>query len=98
MLARGSGTILFTTSASSVHPAPRFGAVGAPMAWLRNWAYALHAAVAPKGVQVGHLPIGAFVGRRPGAIRDEIPSRYWELHMHHHELANAFPLEPAGWL
>ena len=28
MLAKRSGTILFTTSASSVHPAPRFGAVG----------------------------------------------------------------------
>jgi NADP-dependent 3-hydroxy acid dehydrogenase YdfG len=40
MLARGSGTILFTTSAASVHPAPRFGAVGAAMAWVRNWAHA----------------------------------------------------------
>src|SRR5438309_2422883 len=79
MLARGSGTILFTTSASSVHPAPRFGAVGAAMAWLRNWAYALHAAVAPKGVQVAHVALGAFgafVGRRPGVIPDEIASLY----------------------
>jgi NAD(P)-dependent dehydrogenase (short-subunit alcohol dehydrogenase family)/membrane protein DedA with SNARE-associated domain len=98
MLARGSGTILFTTSASSVHPAPRFGAVGAAMAWLRNWAYALHAAVAPKGVQVGHVAIGAFVGRRPGAIRDEIASLYWELHTHRHEIEKVFLLDAADWL
>src|SRR5882724_1851841 len=67
MLARGSGTILFTTSAASVHPAPRLGAVGAAMAWLRNWAHALHAAAAHRGVQVGHVAIGAF---RPGAASE----------------------------
>ena len=69
MLARRSGTILFTTGASSVYPAQRFGAVGAAMAWLRNWAHALHDAVAPKGVQVGHVAIGAFIGRMTSAQR-----------------------------
>src|SRR5207245_10386914 len=38
MLARRSGTVLFTTGASSVYPAPRFGAVGSAMASLRTWA------------------------------------------------------------
>lgn len=98
MLARHSGTILFTTGASSVLPVPRCGPVGAAMAWLRNWAHALHAAVAPKGVQVGHVAIGAFVGRRPGAIRDEIASLYWELHMHHHEIEKVFLLDVVEWL
>jgi NAD(P)-dependent dehydrogenase (short-subunit alcohol dehydrogenase family) len=98
MLARGSGTILFTTSAASVHPAPRFGAVGAAMAWLRNWAHGLHAAVAPKGVQVGHVAIGAFLGRRPGAIPDEIAPLYWELHTHRHEIEKVFLLDVAAWL
>jgi NAD(P)-dependent dehydrogenase (short-subunit alcohol dehydrogenase family) len=95
MLARGSGTILFTTSASSVHPAPRFGAVGAAMAWLRNWAHALHAAVAPRGVQVGHVAIGAF---RPGAIAAAIAPLYWELHTHRHEIEKVFLLDVADWL
>jgi len=95
MLARGSGTILFTTSASSVHPAPRFGAVGAAMAWLRNWAYALHAAVAPRGVQVGHVAIGAF---RPAALSDAIAPLYWELHTHRHEIEKVLLLDVADWL
>jgi len=95
MLARGSGTILFTTSASSVYPVPRFGAVGAAMAWLRNWAHALHAAVAPRGVQVGHVAIGAF---RPGAISDAIAPLYWELHTHRHEVEKVLLLDVADWL
>jgi len=95
MLARGSGTILFTTSASSVHPAPRFGAVGAAMAWLRNWAHALHAAAAPRGVQVGHVAIGAF---RPGAVSEAIAPLYWELHTHRHEIEKVVLLDVADWL
>ena len=98
MLARRSGTILFTTSASSVHPVPRFGAVGAAMAWLRNWAYALHAAVAPKGVQVGHVAIGAVIGRQPGASPDAIAPLYWELHTHRREIEKVFLLDVADWL
>ena len=94
MLARGSGTILFTTSASSVYPVPRFVAVGAAMAWLRNWAYALHAAVAPRGVQVGHVAIGAF---RPGALADAIAPLYWELHTHRDTIEKVFLLNVADW-
>ena len=74
------------------------GAVGAAMAWLRNWAHGLHAAVAPKGVQVGHVAIGAFPGRRPGAIPDEIAPLYWELHTHRHEIEKVFLLDVAAWL
>jgi len=98
MLARRSGTILFTTGASSVYPAPRFGVVGAAMAWLRNWAHALHDAVAPKGVQVGHVAIGAFIGRQPGATPDAIAPLYWELHTHRHEIEKVFLLDVAEWL
>ena len=87
--------MLFTTSASSVHPAPRFGAVGAAMAWLRNWAHALHAAAAPRGVQVGHVAIGAF---RPGAVSEAIAPLYWELHTHRHEIEKVFLLDVADWL
>jgi NADP-dependent 3-hydroxy acid dehydrogenase YdfG len=95
MLARGSGTILFTTSASSVHPAPQFGAVGGAMAWVRNWAHALHAAAAPRGVQVGHVAIGAF---RPGAVSEVIAPLYWELHTHRQEIEKVVILDVADWL
>jgi len=95
MLAKGSGTILFTTSASSVYPVARFGAAGAAMAWLRNWAHALHAAVAPRGVQVGHVAIGAL---RPGALSDAIAPLYWDLHTHRHAVEKVFLLDVADWL
>jgi hypothetical protein len=68
------------------------------MAWLRNWAYALHAAVAPKGVQVGHVAIGAFIGRQPGATPGAIAPLYWELHTHRHEIEKVFLLDVADWL
>src|SRR5206468_684828 len=45
-----------------------------------------------------HGAITAFVGRRPGAIRDEIASLYWELHMHRHEIEKVFLLDAADWL
>jgi len=95
MLAKRSGTILFTTSASSVYPAASFGAVGAAMAWLRNWAHALHAAVGPRGVQVGHVAIGAV---RPGALSDAIAPLYWDLHTHRHTVEKVFLLDVADWL
>jgi NAD(P)-dependent dehydrogenase (short-subunit alcohol dehydrogenase family) len=98
MLARRSGTILFTTGASSVYPVPRFAAAGAAMAWLRNWAHALHAAVAPKGVQVGHVAIGAFIGRQRDASPDAIAPLYWELHTHRHEIEKVLLLDVADWL
>jgi NAD(P)-dependent dehydrogenase (short-subunit alcohol dehydrogenase family) len=98
MLRRRSGTILFTTSAASVYPTPMFGNTGPAMAWLRNWAYALHAAVAPKGVQVGHVAIGASVGQQPGAAPEAIAPLYWQLHTMRHEIEKVFLLDVAKWL
>lgn len=80
MLVHGSGTILFTTGASSVFPNPMMGNIGPAAAWLRNWALALHAEVAPQGVQVAHVAINAWIGRQPGAEPDAIAQLHWELH------------------
>lgn len=94
MLARGSGTILFTTGASSVHPElgyDTFGNVAPAAAWLRNWAHGLHAAAAPRGVQVGHIAIGAWIGRQPGATApEEIAPLYWELHTQRDQVEKVF--------
>jgi NAD(P)-dependent dehydrogenase (short-subunit alcohol dehydrogenase family) len=98
MLARRPGTIIFTTGASAVHPVPMFGNTGAAMAWLRNWAHTLHAAVAPKGVQVGLVAIGARIGRQPGATPDAIAPLYWELHRKHEQVEKVFLLDVADWL
>jgi hypothetical protein len=62
------------------------------MAWLRNWAHALHAAVAPNGVQAGHVAIGAVIGRQPDATPDAIAPLCWELHTHRRKNEGHSPL------
>jgi NAD(P)-dependent dehydrogenase (short-subunit alcohol dehydrogenase family) len=100
MLARGSGTILFTTGASSVYPHlgyEMFGNVAPATAWLRNWAHGLHAALAPRGVQVGYVAIGAWIGRQPGAKPEAIAPLYWELHIQRDQVERIFfPETPSG--
>ena len=94
MLARGSGTILLTTGASSLRPelaTEMFGNVAPATAWLRNWAHGLHAAVAPQGVQVGYVGIGAWLGEQAGATSPEaIAPLYWELHTQRNEVEKVF--------
>jgi NAD(P)-dependent dehydrogenase (short-subunit alcohol dehydrogenase family) len=80
MLARGSGTLLFTTGASSVNPVPMFANIGIATAGLRNWVYNLHAELAPQGIQAAHVAIGAWIGRQPGAEAEAISPLYWELY------------------
>jgi NAD(P)-dependent dehydrogenase (short-subunit alcohol dehydrogenase family) len=72
MQARRSATILFTTGAMSVNPHmggrifeiyANFAISGAA---LRSYAHALHIALAQSGIQVGHVAIGAWIGKQPG--------------------------------
>lgn len=93
MLERKSGTILVTTGASSVRPEagyPAFAAAGIAMGALRNWALALHAEVAPSGVQVGHVAIGTFIGQDAGSSAEAIAPLYWELHTERDALERVF--------
>lgn len=93
MLARGSGTILVTTGASSVRPEagyPAFAAAGVAMGALRNWAQALHTDVKDRGVQVGHVAIGAFIGQTPETTADQIAPLYWELHTERDQTEKVF--------
>ena len=81
MLARGSGTLLLTTGASSVVPVPPLGDVGIAMAGLRNWALGLHATLAPRGVHVAAVTIATLI--RAGDDEgdpDAIAARYLDLH------------------
>jgi NADP-dependent 3-hydroxy acid dehydrogenase YdfG len=87
MLAAGSGTLLYTTGASSVTPAPVFVTPGMAGAALRKWALTLNAALADRGVYAGHVAIGTWIAGTPGAPAgaslkqpDDIARLYWDLH------------------
>jgi NADP-dependent 3-hydroxy acid dehydrogenase YdfG len=87
MLAAGSGTLLYTTGASSVTPAPVFVSPGMAGAALRKWALTLNAALAGRGIYAGHVAIGTWIAGTPGAPAgaslsepDDIARIYWDLH------------------
>src|SRR3984885_1682953 len=96
MQARRTGTILFTTGATSVYPQmgneifevfANFAITGAA---LRAYAHALHAALGPSGIQVGHVAIGAWIGKQPGATPEAIAPLYWQLHTRRYEMEKVF--------
>lgn len=87
MLKAGSGTLMYTTGASSVTPTPWAATAGAAGAALRNWALTLNSAVAGKGIYVGHVAIGTWITGTPGTPDDASPMEpdsiaqvYWDLH------------------
>ncbi|UIX29139.1 SDR family NAD(P)-dependent oxidoreductase [Streptomyces sp. GQFP] len=79
MLERGTGTLLFSTGASSVRPlGGPFGATGVAAAALRNYAMALGADLAERGVHSAHVAIGVFIGTGPGTEAETIAEHYWD--------------------
>ncbi|MFF5010522.1 SDR family oxidoreductase [Streptomyces phaeochromogenes] len=81
MLERGSGTLLFSTGASSVRPlGGAFGATGIAAAALRNYAMALNIDLAERGVHAAHVAIGVFIGSGPGTEPETIAEHYWDAH------------------
>jgi len=93
MQVRRAGTIIFTTGASSVYPHmgnkmfANFAIAGAA---LRAYTQALHAALAPSGIQVAHVAIGAWIGKQPGATPEAIAPLYWQLHSERGEAEKIF--------
>jgi NADP-dependent 3-hydroxy acid dehydrogenase YdfG len=81
MLERGSGTLLFTTGASSLLVFPQMGNIGIGSAGLRNYVLALNAALADKGVYAAHVPLATWIGSGgPETQPDTIAEIYWELY------------------
>ncbi|KQC40301.1 SDR family oxidoreductase [Frankia sp. ACN1ag] len=82
MLARGAGTILVSTGASSgpvIHPP--FANIAAASGALRNWVLNLHAALAPQGVHAAHVAIAAWIGQGgPKSQPSTIAETYWDLY------------------
>jgi NADP-dependent 3-hydroxy acid dehydrogenase YdfG len=81
MIERGTGTLLFTTGASSVSPNPVMGNVGIAGAALRNWALNLHQVLDGTGVFVAHVPLNVWIGKGgPDTQPEAIADLYWDLH------------------
>ncbi len=87
MLAAGTGTLLYTTGASSVIPTPVFVSAGMAGAALRKWVLTLNGALANTGIYAGHVAIGVWIAGTPGAPAgaslkqpDDIARLYWDLH------------------
>jgi len=81
MLERGSGTLLFTTGASSVLPFPPFGNIGIAGGALRDWVLNLHAALGERGIYAAHVPLATFIGSGgPETQPDTIAEVYWDLY------------------
>ncbi|MGW0805092.1 SDR family NAD(P)-dependent oxidoreductase [Nonomuraea sp. NPDC002799] len=80
MLERGSGTLLFTSGISAVHPLPFLGNVGIAVSGLRNYALSLAEALTGRGVHVGHVPIAAAVAPGSPAAPETVADTHWHLH------------------
>lgn len=73
MLERGSGTLLFSTGASSARPTGgAVGSISVAGAALRNYALTLSADLAERGIHAAHVAIGAFIGTGPGGEPETI--------------------------
>lgn len=66
MLSRGDGAIVFVSGLSAAIPLPGMSGAGPLMAAARNYALALNAEVASKGVYAGSVSIGAVIDRSTG--------------------------------
>ena len=91
MQANQSGAILFTTGLSSLYPIPMMGNIRIALSGLRNYAMNLHTDLAPQGIYVAHLAIGAFI--RPGTAADPdlIADAWYELYTHRTKAEDTFP-------
>jgi NAD(P)-dependent dehydrogenase (short-subunit alcohol dehydrogenase family) len=81
MRARKDGTLLFSTGASSVHPIAMMGNAGIAGAGLRNYALALHQALAADGIYAAHVAVDLFI--QPGggeADPDALAEHFFELY------------------
>jgi short chain dehydrogenase len=68
--------------ASSAVTMPPMGNVGIAGAGLRNYALALNAALADRGVYAAHVPLGVWIGSGgPQTQPDTIAELYWDLYL-----------------
>lgn len=92
MLARGNGTLFFSTGLSAITPVPFLGNVGIAMSGLRNYVYSLHQALAPSGIYVGTLSIGTLITKGdPEKDPDTIAARIYDMCEQRDHIEETFP-------
>ncbi len=92
MLARGSGTLFFTTGISALIPLPSLGNFGIAVSGLRNYALNLHEALADRGIYAGTLCIGIRITK--GDLEndpDHIAARIYEMCEQRDRVEETFP-------
>lgn len=80
MMARGSGTLLFTGGGYAFEPTPTLASVGAGKAALRNLTFSLFADLKEKGIHAAMVTIGGVVKAGTEFDPDAIAECYWQLH------------------
>ncbi|PRZ41237.1 short subunit dehydrogenase [Antricoccus suffuscus] len=80
MVARGSGTILFTGGMLGVAPVASRASASIGKAGLRSLAFTLSEELAPLGIKVGTVTIGGVVKAGTYFDPDSISESFWELH------------------
>lgn len=96
MLARGSGTLFFTTGISALIPLPSLGNVGIAVSGLRNYALNLHEALADRGIYAGTLCIGIRITKGdPEKDPDRIAARIYEMCERRDRVEETFPRDIA---
>ncbi|GLY86982.1 SDR family NAD(P)-dependent oxidoreductase [Actinoallomurus iriomotensis] len=80
MLARGSGTLLFTTGGAAVRPSPERAVSAVVYAGLSSYVDLLAQALPPRGINVGRVTIVGAVG--PGLTHepDDVAEHLWRRH------------------
>ncbi|AIQ56871.1 SDR family NAD(P)-dependent oxidoreductase [Paenibacillus borealis] len=91
MLEKKTGALLFTTGLSSLYPIPMMGNMGIALSGLRNYAMNLHSDLAPQGIYVAHLAIGAFIKPGTAADPDLIADAWYDLYANGTEAEGTFP-------
>ncbi|MBC7938908.1 MAG: short-chain dehydrogenase, partial [Chitinophagaceae bacterium] len=81
MMARGSGTLLFTGGGYAFEPTPMLASVGAGKAALRNLTFSLFADLKERGIHAATVTIGGAVKAGTEFDPDAIAECYWQLHM-----------------
>jgi short-subunit dehydrogenase len=78
MIARGSGTILFTGGGFGVHPHPDFVSLSIGKAGIRALTHAIFDPFQQKGVHVATVTVAGLVTNRKDA--NAVAEQFWQLH------------------
>jgi NAD(P)-dependent dehydrogenase (short-subunit alcohol dehydrogenase family) len=90
MLERKQGALFFTTGYSAIKPLPFITSLCIANAGLRGYAYCLHEELAPHGVYVGTVSIGAFIQEGTDGDPNTIAELYWDMHQKRDRIEDVF--------